>query len=630
MNIIEIFEDCVSRYGSNPMIMEKRNNEFLSLSYQDVYNRVKKFSIGLLSLGIKPGDKVALYADSGREWLIAELSLLCIRAVVVPLSQTMTKEQDLQYCLSHAECRCVVVSEHLFDNISRIKESLSKLNLVILLTEYWGDEFDVVSSDRVYTLGRELYESKKDELSTLIRSISYDDIAMIYFLSHFSKMETLFYSHRNLVTNIEQMSSLMQIGEWKRSYMMIPWSDIFVHQISLLLIMFNGSTIVVPKVAEDCFCYSFFRDLHDIRPNFIYLSLSSIKTIKCRIEEVIRQQGRFYIMLLERYIKLIETTISHSSRYWDFKYNGLLSPFAKLVDTLICQKVRDALGGDIEYFILRGSFLDRQTELFFLSIGIPILRGFGRVESSSLVTLNFKKLHQYKFGASGKPFHSIELKIDDVDLGKYISPNVGEICIKSDPLIATYQEHSQSLQVDDGWFHTHCLGSIDSDGFLYVEGEMDRLMRDSNGNRFSPHTIETAFYLRSPYVSQCYLSNSGMDYAVMLVVPNRMTILSNLNPVLREEQKVREAINLLFTSLRRINAELKSEFSSRWLPITFVVLGEQIESRKNGRYYCEEIDPLVVEQMYKKELKFAYSVQAKNPYNPKNLRNMNKILNRGV
>ena len=58
MNIIEIFEDCISRYGSNPMIMEKQNNEYLSLSYQDIYNKVKKFSIGLLALGIKPGDKV--------------------------------------------------------------------------------------------------------------------------------------------------------------------------------------------------------------------------------------------------------------------------------------------------------------------------------------------------------------------------------------------------------------------------------------------------------------------------------------------------------------------------------------------------------------------------------------------
>ena len=97
------------------------------------------------------------------------------------------------------------------------------------------------------------------------------------------------------------------------------------------------------------------------------------------------------MLLLEKYIKLVESTILRSSGYWDFKLMGVLSPFAKIIDSLICKKIREALGGDIEYFILRGPFLDRQTELFFLSIGIPVLRGFGTVMSSSLVSLNFKK-----------------------------------------------------------------------------------------------------------------------------------------------------------------------------------------------------------------------------------------------
>lgn len=632
MNIIEIFEDCISRYGSNPMIMEKQNNEYLSLSYQDVYNRVKKFSIGLLALGIKPGDKVALYADSGTDWLVAELSLFCVKAIVVPISQSMADEQELKLCLHHSKCRGIVVSEKLYAPISKMKDSLPNLNLIILLAEYFGDEFDVVSSERVYALGRDLYETKNDELSTLIRSISYDDVAMIYYADVQSKKEGVLYTHRNLITQVDQMSFLMQIGEWKRSYMMLPWSDIYVHQISLMLIMFNGSTIVVPKVSVDCFCYSFFRDLHDIRPNFVYLSLSAIKTIKNRIEEVIAHYGKFYLLLLEKYMKLVESTILRSSGYWDFKLMGVLSPFAKIMDALICKKIREALGGDIEYFILRGPFLDRQTELFFLSIGIPILRGFGTVMSSSLVSLNFKTNDCYKLGSSGKPFHNTCLKIVDPLNKKPLSAGeIGEIYIQSESIVTTDLKDTKNPipKSDTGWYSTKWLGLMDLDGFLFVDGAQHSYMTNSTGEKFSPHPVEVAFYLRSPYISQCFLSNTGMDFSVMLVVPNRQAIISNLNTSLRDEQKVREAIRLLYASLRKIGSELKEEFSSLSLPITFVVLGEKIESRKNGEYYCEEIDPIVVEQLYKKEIKYAYSVQAKNPYNPKNLRNMFKLLSRG-
>jgi long-chain acyl-CoA synthetase len=631
MNIIEIFEDCISRYGSNPMIMEKQNNEYLSLSYQDIYNKVKKFSIGLLALGIKPRDKVALYADSGTDWLVAEFSLFCIKAVVVPLSQSMTDEQELKHCLLHSKCRGIVVSEKFYASISKMKDSLPSLNLIILLAEYLGNEFDVVSSERVYALGRDLYEAMNEELSALIRSISYDDVAMIYYTDVQTKKEVVSYTHRNLVTQVDQMSFLMQIGEWKRSYMMLPWSDIYVHQISLMLIMFNGSTIVVPKVAVDCFCYSFFRDLHDIRPNFVYLSLSAIKTIKNRIEEVIAHYGKFYLLLLEKYIKLVESTILRSSGYWDFKLMGVLSPFAKIIDSLICKKIREALGGDIEYFILRGPFLDRQTELFFLSIGIPVLRGFGTVMSSSLVSLNFKKNDCYKLGSSGKPFHNTCLKIvDPLNKNPLSVGEIGEIYIRSESIVTVDLKDSKNpipKSVED-WYSTKWFGFMDLDGFLFVDGVLHSYMKNSIGEKFSPHPIEVAFYLRSPFISQCFLSNSGMDFAVMLVVPNRQAILSNLNPSLRDEQKVREAIRLLYASLRNITTELKDQFSNISLPKTFVILGERIEFRKNGEYYCEEIDPIVVEQLYNKEIKYAYSVQAKNPYNPKNLSNMLKMLSR--
>ena len=156
----------------------------------------------------------------------------------------MTDEQELKHCLLHSKCRGIVVSEKFYASISKMKDSLPSLNLIILLAEYLGNEFDVVSSERVYALGRDLYEAMNEELSALIRSISYDDVAMIYYTDVQTKKEVVLYTHRNLVTQVDQMSFLMQIGEWKRSYMMLPWSDIYVHQISLMLIMFNSRNFI--------------------------------------------------------------------------------------------------------------------------------------------------------------------------------------------------------------------------------------------------------------------------------------------------------------------------------------------------------------------------------------------------
>lgn len=628
MNIIKIFEDCVSRYGSNPLIMEKQGHEYLSLSYHDIFNRVKRFSIGLLSLGVKPGDSVALYADCGTDWLVSELSILSNQAVFVPLPSLMREEIDLKFCLQHAQCKCVIVSKTQFEIIKKIKDYLPLLNLVILLDEYWEDDFDVISKERVYALGRELYDTKNEELNHRILSIKYDDVAMIYYTNVRSQLTGVLYTHKSLIVNVEQITSLLQIGEWKRFYMLLPWSDIFVHQLSLLLVLYNGSVIVVPQVNEDCFCHTFFRDLHVIRPNVVFCSLSSIKVIKLRIEEELKRQGEIFYSIFQRYIHHIKLSTYRSKLFWNYKSPHFFSFWTKFVEHFICETIRTALGGDLEYILLRGHFLDKETELFFLAIGIPILRGFGTVESCSFVSINFIMKDYYKLGSVGKSFHSIDLKIGN---GVAISDSlaeVGEICVKTDGLMLSYKKDEILFKqtVKNGWLNTGWLGTIDSDGFLYIEGEISSLQTNSLGENFSPEKIENSFYLRSPYVSQCYLSNNGMDYPVMLVVPNRTALLSAINPSMRAEQKVREAIRILYDSLRKIGLALQREFPQRWIPSLFFIVGENLMPCKRGVFYCEEYDRTLVERHYGKEIKAAYQIHAKNPYNPVNLRNMNKVI----
>lgn len=627
MNIFEFFEDCVSKYGCNPLIIEKMDNEYVSVSYHDLYNRVKKFSIGLLTMGIKKGDKVAIYSDCGINCLVSELSLFCLGAIVVPLHHSNFSEDDLQFCLLHSDVRSVIVSKPFLEKILAIKEKLPMLDFLVSLGDYEGGEFDIVNIDRICKLGSEFYDIKNAELSQIVNSISIDDVAMIYYTRIEMKIEALLYTHKNLVSNIEQLSAVMQIGEWKRSYMLLPWSDIFVHQISIFLVLFSGSSVVVPRVSEDCFCYSFFRDLHRVRPNIVYLSLSSLKTIKNRIEDLIKRSGNFYYFLFERYVHFFALSLSSSKGQSDFHSIKTSFLYYYLIDKLICKKIRKALGEDVEYFILRGSYLDYHTELFFLSIGIPVLRGLGRAESCSLVSLNFKKVGFFKLGSVGKALPRVEIRVKDLNSGELHNSGYGELSIKSDSVIDSFHKNDQfgRSRIFGGWYFSGFLGRIDDEGFIFVEGDLKSLMYDNKGYKFSSQPIETAFYMRSSYIRQCYVVNKGMPHSVMLVIPERAALMSMLNSAVVDEKSVRDALRILYSSLCKIQIELQDEFSVQSLPKYYVVVGEELFVRRSG-YYCNEIDPIIVEQCYAKEIQRAYAVEARDIYNAENIKNMTKIL----
>ena len=213
--IVELLENSEQKFGNNPYLLEKRTDKYEALTFKETKEQTYKMAAGLLALGIKKGDRIALLSESRTDWVISELGILHAGAINVPLSILLKEGADLKFRLDHSESKFVIVSGSQADKINSIKNDLKNLEKIILL-----DPKDNYSRDEIYIgevkkTGEEYLNNNYDKFMNGIRSISPDDFVNISYTSGTTadpKAITL--SHRNYTANIEQTLTLMNVPEW--------------------------------------------------------------------------------------------------------------------------------------------------------------------------------------------------------------------------------------------------------------------------------------------------------------------------------------------------------------------------------------------------------------------------------
>ena len=579
--IPHMFEQSAARYSSNIMMWEKKGESYTGTSYADIRRSVHECAAGLLEMGIKPGDRMALISEGRNEWVISELGILYAGAINVPLSVKIEELSDLRFRLAHSGCRMVIVSGLQVAKIRHVKRDLPELDTIIVLDGDVQRDQDEVPFPEVLEMGKKYLKYHRDEFEKRWTSVHENDPANICYTSGTTAdPKGIILTHRNYTANVEQASATLPIPETHASLLLLPWDHAFAHTAGVYTLMKNGASMASVKQGKTPLetLKNVPGNIREIRPTFLLSVPALAKNFRKNIEKGIKEKGPAIEKLFN---KALAIAYAYNGIGWDKGKDAslVMKLQYKFFDFLIFKKIRANFGGRLEFFIGGGALLDIELQRFFYAIGIPMYQGYGLTEAAPIISDNVPARH--KLGSSGSIIPDLQVKICD-DAGNELPVGQqGEILVKGENVMVGYWKNEKATReaLRDGWLYTGDLGYVDADNFLYVLGRAKSLLIAHDGEKYSPEGIEEAIVGNSSSVDQVMLYNNQSPYTVALVVPNKDVLKKhlqsrNLSPATDEGQDV--ALSLIEVEIGefKTGGKFGGEFPERWLPSAIAVLGE--------------------------------------------------------
>ncbi len=628
--INRLFADSVDKFGSNALLLEKQSGKYVSLTYEETAEQVKKFAAGLISLGINKGDRIALLSEGCSNWVISELGILHAGAINVPLSVKLIDADEVKFRLVHSGARIIIVSPRQLKKIDRLKNELPQLERIIIFDDNHEKQHPKdISFKQVINLGIDYLETGYAVYEKRVESVAEDDYATISYTSGTtSDPKGVILSHRNYTANVEQSLSLFDVPSYFTTLLILPWDHAFAHTVGIYPLIKGGGSIASVELGNSPLetLKNIPVNIREIKPHFILSVPALAKNFKKNIEKAIRDKGKENI-----FNKALSVAYKYNGNGWDKggASRKLLKPLYTLYDKLIFSKIRKNFGGRLKFFVGGGALLDIEIQRFFSAIGIPMYQGYGLSEASPVISSN--TITNHKMGSSGKLVTNMELKICDEDGNELPVGQKGEIVIKGENVMKGYwnNEKATTETVRDGWLYTGDLGYMDADGFLYVLGRFKSLLIADDGEKYSPESIEEAIMEFSPFVEQCMLFNNQNPYTVALFVINREAVNRWLQKYPLDGKPVdQEVLDLINTELDqfRPGGRFENMFPQRWLPSSFAIVREGFtEDNKMMNSTMKIVRPKITE-FYHERIQAMYTSEGKHIHNQQNKEVVQKIL----
>ena len=621
----QLFEDSVHQFANKVVLWEKRNGKYEGITYKEMRTRVHRMAAGLMSLGLKKGDRVTLLCEGRADWLMSELGILYTGAINVPVSVKIEEPTELKFRLAHSESRMAIVSRGQLPKIRKIKGDLPDLERIVILDPVDSLEPDEILVEDVLKAGDFFLTAHASEFKEAWTSVKESDLANICYTSGTTAdPKGIMLTHRNYTSNVEHSLSLVECPEYYVTLLILPWDHSFAHTCGLYGMIKNGASIACVETGRTGLetLKNIPKNIKEIKPTVILSVPALAKSFKKNIEKAISEKGPKIEALFK---KGLAAAYDYNGEGWNRGQGKrkFKKPLYFLVDKLIFSKIRKNFGGRLEMFVGGGALLDIELQRFFYAIGMPMFQGYGLTEASPVISANNKKEH--KLGSSGKVAKGIEIRICDENGKDLPVGEKGEIVIRGENVMAGYWKNEKATRetIRDGWLYTGDLGYLDADGYLYVLGRTKSLMIANDGEKYSPEEIEEAITEASPYIEQIMLYNNQSPYTVALVVPNKEKLLlwlkeKNLDQRTSEGQEA--ALKLLESEMAQFKEGCRHAgmFPARWLPATFAVLGEGFtEQNRFLNSTLKMVRPRIVE-FYQNRLDYMFSPEGKDILNHQN------------
>ncbi|QVY67058.1 long-chain fatty acid--CoA ligase [Polaribacter sp. Q13] len=485
----------LENYKLDKAFTSKASGSWISITTQQYVDQANQISRGLIKLGIKPNDKIAVISSTNRtEWNICDIGILQTGAQNVPIYPTIS-EEDYEYILNHSESiYCFVSDKEVLKKVNKIKKRTS---LISVFT------FDDIKGEKSW---KEILESGKDIRTQNIveerkSNVKTDDLAtLIYTSGTTGKPKGVMLSHRNIVSNVLSSEKRVPFDYGKSvGLSFLPICHIFERMI-LYLYQYCGVSIYFAESIE-----KLSENAQEIKPHV----MTAVPRLYEKIYDKIILKGEALTGIKKG---LFFWAVNLGLKYEPYGVNGWwYETQLKLARKLIFSKWQAALGGELKIMVSGSAALQPRLTKVFAAAGMPIMEGYGLSETSPVISVNDERNNGFKVGTVGKIIDGVEVKIAET----------GEILVKGPNVMLGYfkdPDRTKNVLKDD-YFYTGDKGEFDSDGFLKITGRTKEMFKTSGGKYVVPPLLEGELK-QSLFIEQVMVIGEGEKMPAAFIQPN--------------------------------------------------------------------------------------------------------------
>ena len=497
-NLNEIFESQKDKLKDKSLFWHKENGNWVSISWNEAGRQINILSEFLKIIEINKGDRVSIISKNSPFWCIADLAIMKIGAITVP-AYTTSNENELLYLLNHSESKLALLDEEAYLKIKKIKKKLIFTKKFILLENLKSTEntsFFIYHKD---ILNKKIVTNYQEKI--IDYKISKDDTACIIYTSGTSaNPKGVMLSHNSIKSNIEGAKIYLddiKINNHK-FLSILPLSHAYERTGGFLLPIYIGGEIFFSNNRDQLL-----NDLQFVNPTLMVAVPRLYDVLLKKISNSIKSKNKIIKYLFEKNLilgnkKYKNESLNVKDKFLDF-----------IIDLTIRKKIKKIFGKNLMAFVSGGAALKQNAAIFFFSMGIKILQGYGQTEYSPIISIT--PFNNIKLDKVGKAIHLTEIKLSKDK----------EILVRGKSLMQGYWKDKKSTDktIINGWLHTGDLGLFDDEKYLKILGRKNEMIVNSGGENIAPAPLEDLF-LSYDEIDQIMIYGHEKPYLVALVYPS--------------------------------------------------------------------------------------------------------------
>jgi len=477
------------------LFCQKRDGEWRKYSSAETLENIQSIALGLLELGLKPGEKVAIISGNRPHWNFVDFATQIIGGVTVPIYPTITIE-DYEYIFENAEVKVVFVEgEDLFFKAKEASKKNKKIKHIFT--------FDPVEGAELWSSVKELGEGKDVAvLKNLMDAVKPEDLlTLIYTSGTTGRPKGVMLTHHNIVSNIKSTDRGNYFGlvDGDRTLSFLPLCHIY-ERTTIYIYLFN---MVSTYYAENMDTIA--DNIKEVQPTMF----TSVPRLLEKIYDKIMAKGNELTGIKRT---LFFGAIEFGLSYDPMKKLGLIDSLKLgLYRKLIFSKWKEALGGRVRLVASGSAALQPRLSRVFWAAGIPISEGYGLTETSPIISISKVDPPDFQVGCVGSVLDCVEVKIADD----------GEILAKGDSIMPGYYKNPEATAeaIDkDGWFHTGDIGIFVDGKYLKITDRKKEIFKTSGGKYVAPQLVENKLK-ESSFIEQCMVTGEGQKFPSALIIP---------------------------------------------------------------------------------------------------------------
>ncbi|GAA0742782.1 long-chain fatty acid--CoA ligase [Sphingomonas sp. ABOLD] len=499
-NLVTMFLTRAAEKGDAPFLWHKAGGSWDPTSWAEAARQVASLATALKALGLKPGDRVMLVSENRPEFCISDLAIMAAGCVTVPTYTTNT-ERDHQHILENSGACAVIVSN----------TKLAKTLLPAMLRSSAGRIVIGIDDVRLAQQGslevhdfRELIAAHATDAATAAAHATFkrEDLACIIYTSGTGgSPRGVMQHHGAILHNCQGCTAIISEDfGWADEVFLsfLPLSHAYEHTGGQFFPIALGGQIYYSEGLE-----KLASNIEEVRPTIMVVVPRLFEVLRTRITKQVEKQGSFATYLLEKAVAIGGRKAAGKSGIAD-------APMNLLLNATLRPKLAKRFGGRIKALVSGGAPLNPEVGIFFESLGLTFLQGYGQTESAPVISCNRPKVG-LKMDTVGPPMDDVEVRIAED----------GEILVRGELVMHGYWRNEAETErvLKDGWLHTGDIGEIDAKGRIKITDRKKDIIVNDKGDNVSPQKIEGMLTLQ-PEILQAMLYGDKRPYMTAVIVPD--------------------------------------------------------------------------------------------------------------